>query len=111
MKDKMIILYWENISLATLSKQEEKYNFNVNYYNIKKAISEGCPTIILGINSGLFEKIPSIFHEFDISSGRTDIFDKLNIKPTDSKFDILYKRAQNSNLFFKKSFWIDINRD
>ena len=50
----------------------------------------------------------SEFKELEINPGREDIYQKLGILKGDSRFDKLYKKAMNSELFLKEGFWISV---
>jgi hypothetical protein len=105
---KEITLYFEDIPLSTLSEVNNKYLHNVNTINVKKALERGCSETILASKSGIWEDIPPIFYELEITPSRTDIYDILGIKETDSRFDKLYKKALKSELFNKDNYWISV---
>lgn len=106
MENKIIILHWNNIILGGLSSLEGKYVYTKKKENYKDALEDGCPIPIMDTPGGLIKNIPPIFTEFEIDTSREDLKEKLNIVSSDSRFDMLYKRAVNYNLFENSGFWI-----
>ncbi len=105
--DYRIILYFKDIPISSLSFDNGNYIYRNNYDNIKIAIKKGCPSFIAGLKDKTSNQIPPIFYEFEVDPGRTELCNKLNIKPEDNRFTRLYKVALNSNKFSKEGLWID----
>ena len=108
MESRKIILYFEDIPIASLKEKGNQYLYEINYDNLKKAIMTGCPTFIVGSKEGLYDDLPTVFKELETTPGRVDIYQKLGIVQGDSRFDKLYKKAMKSELFLKDCFWISV---
>ena len=108
MNTQRIVLYCDDIAVSALSKEGDKYHYEINYENVKNACKNGCPTQLIGSEFGDVDEIPPIFYEFDISPHRKELREKLGIVKGDSRFDMLYKQAQKSELFSKRGFWIGV---
>ena len=108
MGSRIIILYFEDIPIASLEEAGNQYLFRVNKANLKKAIMTGCPTSIAASKEGLWDDLPPVFKELEITPGREDIYQLLGIEKGDSRFDKLYKKALKSEPFVKDSFWISV---
>lgn len=108
MESRKIILYSDDIPIASLKESCNQYLYEINYDNLKKAILAGCPTSIVASKDGLWDDFPPVFKELEINPGREDIYQKLGILKGDSRFDKLYKKAMNSELFLKEGFWISV---
>lgn len=108
MESRKIILYFEDIPIASLKEEGNQYLYKINYNNLKKAILVGCPTSIVATKDGVLDDFPPVFKELEITPGREDIYQKLGIEKGDSRFDKLYKKAMKSELFLKDGFWISV---
>ena len=106
MDRRKVILHWDDIKLATLSRKRSKYLLQYTNKGLAKALDAGCPEFIHGCKEGVWDELPPIFLDFEISKSRTDLLEKLGIEKGDSKFDRLYKHAQKCDLFIKNGFWI-----
>ena len=106
MESRKIILYFEDIPIASLKEAGSQYLYEINYVNFKRAIETGCPTSIAASKEGIWDEFPPVFGEMEITPGRVDLYEKLGIEKGDSRFDKLYKKALKSELFLKDCFWV-----
>ncbi len=109
MENKIIILHWNDIILGGLTSIDGKYIYTKKAENYGAAFEDGCPIPLMDTQEGLITVIHPIYTEFEIDKSRKDLKEKLNIVDSDSRFDMLYKRAINYKLFDNKGFWISSN--
>lgn len=108
MEPRKITLYCNDIPISTLAEVGIQYLYEINHVNLSKAIETGCPTSILASKEGLWDDFPPVFKDLETTPGRVDIYQKLGIEKGDNRFDRLYKKALNSDLFSKHGFWITV---
>lgn len=100
----VVLLYWNDINLGELSFEDGNYTFAINEANATEAAQEGCPMLFDDCASS--KELPVIFHEFDISKGRTDLAQELGIEPSDNEFERICKIAKKYKKFSTNGFWI-----